>query len=312
MKKILFVFKVLLLSVLLSSLLGCVAFSFSRLTEPHTARTLGKGNNEVELSSGSFGGVEDKDSLQSFFVPLFSPSLEYTRGLSDNFDLAVFIETQYVGRIPLIGLEGKYQLTRKEKHTLSLLFGVGINKGINEYSEYAYNAEKYDDEMEYKKIANDLLLGYFSYIGPVYSFKPNKHYELALNLRVNQSYSQMAPRTSNEINQVMNANIEKVLEKVLGEVLLKVFTLGTYDPGELELEDIKYSAIKASVSFLYGSANTSHTWWIVPSFGTTVSVGVLYPFFVLSKGNKSDEFDDEFDDELKLVTKLGLNFHFNF
>ena len=307
MKKIICVFKVLLLSIFTSSLLGCVAFSFSRLTEPHSAQTLGEGNNEVEVSSGSLGGLEDKDALRATLVPLFSSSIKYTRGLSDNFDLAVFVETQFMGIIPLIGLEGKYQLTSKEKHTLSLLFGAGINKGVNEYSMDSYDAEQYEDEVQYKKIANDPLLGYFSYLGPVYSFKPNKKYELALNIRINQSYSQVAPRTANEMAQ----DLGRAFGTAFAQTMATVITLGAYNPGEDDAElETKYSAIKSSASFLYGSANMSHTWWVVPSFGATASLGIMYPFYFLGKNNKSE---DEDEDELELLmTKLGLNLHFNF
>ncbi len=133
--------------------------------------------------------------------------------------------------LPLIGLEGKYQFIQSEQHTLSLLFGAGFNKGDNEYGD--------------EKVTDDSLLGYFSYIGPVYSFKPNEKYELALNVRINQSYSKSANLTSVAVGEFVNAFRNH--------------------PKEID-DDVDVR----SISLLYGSANMSHTWWIVPRFGTTL------------------------------------------
>lgn len=258
MQKII-ILKVLFLSILTPSV-GCVAFS--RMAEPHTARTLGEDNNEVELS------------VDGFHAPTFSQSLEYTRGISDNFDLAVFVEIQGLFFL-LIGLEGKYQLVGKEKHVLSLLFGAGINKGLDD----------------------DNFFGYFGYLGPVYSFKPNKKYELALNVRVNQSYFQTInhPPVFGEIT----AMPARVLLEGLGA----------------DIDDAEWSALfedstPVKSSFLYGSANMSHTWWIVPSFGATLSLGVIYPVFILSREGLFTEGDEISSTAFSF--KSGLNVHFNF
>ena len=156
-------FKILLLTVITSSFLGCIAFS--RLTEPHTARTLGKGNDEVNLSGGGFiAPKEDKPDSALHFFPYYI-SAEYKRGISDNFDLGISAGTQY--NVPRIGLEGKYQFMHNAGHALSLFFGTGVYY-------YLEGGESFS--------------GYFSYIGPVYSFKPSNYYELALNVRINQAY----------------------------------------------------------------------------------------------------------------------------
>lgn len=300
MKKIIFVFKVLLFSTLLSSLVGCVSFSaFSRLTEPHTARTLGQGNNELEISLGRF-------SKRRLLVPEYSQSLEYTRGFSDNFDLAMFVEMQNNNKvqIPLVGLEGKYKLILKEQHILSLLLGVGLNKQDNQYTIDAY--DKTDGNYEdYKKVAEDLLLGYFSYIGPVYSFKLNDKYELALNLRINHSYSQYTNRSLDHVNQSLDLANQSI--DLMNEAM-NIISFGVYGKDADKVKKNETTKIqKYSLSLLYGSANMSHTWWIVPSFGATLSLGIMYPFYILG-----DEESIHDEDDYSWLAKYGLNFHFNF
>lgn len=269
MKKVIFVFKVLFLSIFTSSLLGCLSFQFSRLTEPHTAQTLGKGNNEVTVSV---------DTFQVDAAP-YSQSLEYTRGLSDNFDLGVFLESHHKDELfpLLIGLEGKYQFTQNNQHTLSLLFGGGLNKGgDNEYGD--------------KKITDDLLIGYFSYIGPVYSFKLNEIYELALNVRINQSYSKSADMKSIAMEDFLNAF--------------------RGSPKELP-DDVDVN----SIVIFYSSINMSHTWWIIPNFGTTLSLATISPLYYLDENDESDTDEDDSTEDLDLgdlLVKLGLSFHFNF
>ncbi|MDE0151166.1 MAG: hypothetical protein OXK80_01540 [Bdellovibrionales bacterium] len=291
MKKIIFVFKILLLSISLSSLTGCVGLAFSRLTEPHTAQTLGKGNNEVVFSAV----VNDFGDLQKGVNGVTFPSLQYTRGLSDNFDLGVFVEVQSL-RIPLIGLEGKYQWTRKDKQTVSLIFGAGINKGYNAYAGKEYN-EVYGDLETFKQVASEFLPGYSGYVGPVYSFKPNKKYELALNARVNYSYFQVVPLS--------------YLRKETADIVIALGT-GVIPPLVSAMtEGVDYSdrsISKQSFAFFYGSASMSHTWWMVPSFGATISFGLMYPLFAWPKVEK-DKPDSDFRNYL---AKSGLNFHFNF
>ena len=230
-------FKILLLTAIASSFLGCIALS--RLTEPHTARTLGKGNDEINLSGGGLltpKDKEDKSDTSSRFIPYYI-SVEYKRGISDNFDLGISAGTQYT--VPRIGLEGKYQFMHNAGHALSLFFGAGV---------YYYPGEEKP------------FTGYFSYIGPVYSFKPSDYYELALNVRINQA-----------------------------------------DTGSIFVT----TDILNSIALLYGSANISNTLWFSSHFGTTLSLGLMSPFYI-TKPDDTDEL------EYKLFGNLGLKLHVNF
>ena len=152
--------KILLLTAIASLLLSCI--TFSRMAEPHTARTIGKSNNEVSLAGNMIKSLTKTEKLD--YDP-FHMSVKYTRGLSDNFDLGMFLEKQYYSLIKA-GSEGKLQFMHNTEHAFSLFFGAGLSINIEQ--------EK-------------LTYGYFSYIGPVYSFKPSDYYELALNVRINQT-----------------------------------------------------------------------------------------------------------------------------
>ena len=227
--------KVLLLTAVTFSLLGCI--SLSRLTEPHTARTLGKGNNEINLSGGGLLGPEEKygekgNSLK--FAPYYI-AVEYKRGMSDNFDFGISAGTQLL-TVPRIGLEGKYQFMNNAGHALSLFFGAGVYYYLEEGESFS---------------------GYFSYIGPVYSFKPSDYYELALNVRINQAYT--------------------------GNFVLDNFTTESFN-------------------LFYGSANISNTLWFSSRFGTTLSLGLIYPFYPPETAD---------DDDIP-VFNLGLKLHTNF
>ena len=250
-------FKAGLFLIFTFSLFG---FSSVRLTEPHTAQTLGKDNNRMAVS------------LNSIFLGEGFPflSIEYTRGLSDNFDLAVFAEKQ-TSYYPIIGLEGTYQWIHNEPHTLSISMGAGLNKVKNSLTKD--NDAKKDEK---KPLAKDLLLSFISYIGAIYSFKPNEKYEFAFNIRTHYVYSD-----------------------VIGNININPHTLKSERGG------ITISPTHG----LYGSANISNTWWMGPSFGATVSLGLVYLFRiwdadgVKSIGNKRG---------IPPIPKLGFNFHYKF
>ena len=281
MKKILIIFKIFLLSALIQSLYSYAhtlpSHSFSPLTEPHTARTLGKANNEVNLSLGILS--KQFNLFNDFSKGLSVTSIEYTRGLSDHFDLAVFAEMQNLNI--LLGLAGMHQWIRHEQHTLSFLLSAGLNKNNNIFSMNLYTKEY--DHKEYKKATEESLLGYFIYAGPVYSFKPNEKYELAFNIRINHSYSQIVNRTllGNAIERGVQASAESIRKSLADNWLLNLLNPGLDKP--MKPLPKKERIEKTSVHFLYGSANMSNTWWFTPSFGATVSLGVLYPFYINSK-----------------------------
>lgn len=108
------IFKGSLFCIFLLLLANCTMAPF---TEPHTAKTLGKGNNEWAgtLGAPSFGSVS------------------YNRGVNDKFDLGVHIEYQNMG--PMIGFGGKYLLdaNEKEQQYVSLIFGGGLGTGYYGY-----------------------------------------------------------------------------------------------------------------------------------------------------------------------------------
>lgn len=85
-------------------------------TEPHTAKTLGKGNNEW---AGVLGAPQHG-------------SVSYHRGINDRLDLGVLFEYQNISL--MIGINGKYLLTPDETHRhLSLIFGGGLGTGYYAY-----------------------------------------------------------------------------------------------------------------------------------------------------------------------------------
>ena len=282
-------FKAGLFLIFTFSLFGCMSLSFSRLTEPHTAQTLGKGNNQIEVSGGDVIQTQQGEDLSSGKIFL---SIGYTRGLSDNFDLAVFAEQKIESSLELlgsylVGLEGKYQRIRNEPHTLSILMGAGLNKGKNPINK-DIDAKEYEN---YKSLAKDSLLGFFSYIGAIYSFKPNEKYELALNIRTNHSYSESI--------------YSHPTAKEIGRLTKLILSFGLMGGEKSEGASKKLS--KVSNHFLYGSSNISNTWWMSPSFGATVSLGLLYSFLILDK----DEFKF-INLDVDPIPKLGFNFHYKF
>ena len=304
MKKTLVLFKILLLSVLAQALCSCLTFpsaSLSPLTEPHTARTLGKGNNEVDLSLGVFGSIKGKELFNNFrSVEL--KSIEYTRGLSDHFDLAVFAEMQNLNI--LLGLSGMHQWMHHEQHTLSFLFSAGLNKGYNKFSMNPHT-EEYDPE-EYKKAAEDPLLGFFIYAGPVYSFKPNEKYEWAFNIRINHSYSQIIRKALFGPNFLSgNWGKIRIFEDSWLEWPVKFLNWLTSgdEPAPTPSLPKKERIDKFSGHLLYGSANMSNTWWFTPSFGATFSLGFLYPFYDITYSKYGLDF---------LIIKPSFNFHTQF
>ncbi len=275
MKKICLIFKILFISVFVFQFLGCIS---TRLTEPHTARTLGKGNNEWELSAGGLSVLTNKDPNKSHSdIPFPYLSTGYKRGLSDHFDLGVFIEIPTI-HIRTVGIEGKYQISNNSRQVVSLLFGVG-----SAYHEW---------------------MNQFSYIGSVYSFKPNQKYEIALNLRVNQHSS----KRSFDIIQSDEGSFTPV-------------RLGPISPLETALvrykkrEEVDMSKVSQSVShtifLLYGSADVSNTIWFTPGWGVTFSTGLAYLLFERAM-QKDQKKPTQLIGKSPLFGKAGLKFHFNY
>jgi|GEM_PF-6620822 len=100
------------LSLLLSSICFLItsACAIAPLTEEHTAKSLGKGNNEWSAQYGA------------------GTSIAYKRGLSEKFDLGIIFEYQSLTAGLLYALTGKYQLTNGVR-PLSLIGNVGVGTG---------------------------------------------------------------------------------------------------------------------------------------------------------------------------------------
>ncbi len=108
----------LLKYLLVLSFLGYLSScAIAPLTEPHTARTLGQGNNEW---TGSLG------------FPYISAG--YQRGVLENLDIGVLVELQGYG-VPLLALESKYAFFQQERGMAFALVG-GV--GIAQYSKIWY------------------------------------------------------------------------------------------------------------------------------------------------------------------------------
>lgn len=121
-------------------LANCTMAPFS---ESHTARTLGKGNNEW---AGTLG------------APQFG-SVSYNRGFNDKLDLGVLIEYQNLG--PMLGLSGKYLLSAEEtkQQHFSLIFGGGLGTGY-----YAYVGPIYSRRFTpYYEFATNLRMNVFTW-----------------------------------------------------------------------------------------------------------------------------------------------------
>ena len=87
------------------------------LTEPHTARTLGKNGREFFFAVGSPGHL----------------SIGHSLGWSDRLDVSALLEFQLIGT--LVGLQAKYRLTPKNNISpLSTFAGVGLALG----TQYGY------------------------------------------------------------------------------------------------------------------------------------------------------------------------------
>ena len=248
---------------------GCGTLPFSRMAEPYTARTLGKGNNEVGVSLASMTVLDGEMDQQLMAVlPIFFRSIEYKRGIFNNFDLAGFFGQNRIAGALYIGLEGKYQLFHKDKHSFSIFSGGGGGAaGIKAYFERPY---------------------YFSYIGSIYSFKPNDKYEFALNLRVNHGYGYNFPLTK---AQAFGPLVENFVKDLLTE----------YD-----IEAERSSEPPEYTNLIYPSLNMSHTWWFITKFGATLHLSIIPAAFVLGLDSDSD-FDSD-----SVLFKLGYDFHYNF
>ena len=100
------------LSLLISSIFFLItsACAIAPLTEEHTAKSLGKGNNEWAAQYG------------------IGTSIAYKRGLSEKFDLGVILEYQAATAGLLYAFTGKYQLTNGPR-PFSLIGNIGIGTG---------------------------------------------------------------------------------------------------------------------------------------------------------------------------------------
>ena len=116
--------KILFLIIFTLFIGGCGTTPLSRLDEPHTARTLGKGNSEVGFQLGlAHSNLSNGNPI--FPVGSFG-SIEYKRGIFNNFDLAGFSGLNGVAsEVLFIGLEGKYQLFHNDSHSFSIFLGGG-------------------------------------------------------------------------------------------------------------------------------------------------------------------------------------------
>jgi len=270
------IFKILFLIFFAFQLSGCVS---TRLAEPHTARTLGKGNNEWEASTGGLSVLTNKDPNKSLSdIPFLYLSAGYKRGVFDQFDLGVFIEIPVTSAMT-VGVEGKYQLSNSPKHAVSLFFGGG-----SAYNEW---------------------LNLFSYIGSVYSFKPNPIYEIALNLRMNQ-------HSSNKSFNIIPYDNGIFIPVRLGSVSPLELSLIRYKKySEVDMSKVSEN-ISHNIFVLYGSADISNTVWLNPKWGATFSIGLAYLFFerAMQKGTKKRT--QLIGKHPSLFGKTGLKIHFNY
>ena len=267
--------KILFLILFTFQFLGCVS---TRLTEPHTARTLGKGNNEWEFSAGGLSVLTNKDPNKSYSkIPFPYFSAGYKRGVFDHFDLGVFIEIPII-HIMTIGIEGKYQVFNNSRQAVSLLFGGG----------FAYNE----------------WLNQFSYIGSVYSFKPNQKYEVAFNLRFNQ-------HSSKRSFEIIPSDDGSFIPVRIGSLSPLEATLVRYKKyGEVDTSKVVSQNVSHTIFLLYGSVDISNTIWFTSRWGATFSTGLAYLLFerAIQKAHKKPT---QLIGKHPLFGKAGLKIHFN-
>ncbi|MDE0151863.1 MAG: hypothetical protein OXK80_05145 [Bdellovibrionales bacterium] len=270
------IFKILFLILCTFQFLGCVS---TRLAEPHTARTLGKGNNEWELSSGVLDVLTNKDPNKDHSeIPFPYFAVGYTRGIFNNFDLGVFIEIPVIHTKGAIGLEGKYQIANSSGYAVSLLFGGGSTP--NEWHNQ------------------------FSYIASVYSFKPYQSYEIALNAKIHQHSS------SRSFHIIQSDQTGSFTPVRLGSISPLETALVRYKKYK-EVDMSKVSQNIDHILFLiYGSVDISNTLWFTPRWGVTLSTGLAYLFFerALQKNTKKRT---RLIGKHPLFGKAGLKLHFN-
>lgn len=98
----------ILITMLFSMLSLQSCFNYLNLSD---AESLGKGNNSLEIEAEtSFYKIEDTRDLK-----MFSAELKYARGLTDRFDLGVYVNTNKT-----LGLHSKYQLYDSKKFDMSI------------------------------------------------------------------------------------------------------------------------------------------------------------------------------------------------
>lgn len=268
-------FKILFLIICTVQFLGCVS---TRLVEPHTARTLGKGNNEWELSDGVLAVLTNKDPNKDHSkIPFPYLAVGYTRGIFNNFDLGVFIEIPAIHTKGAIGLESKYQISNNSGYAVSLLFGGGSTP--NEWRNQ------------------------FSYIGSVYSFKPHQKYEIALNVRMHQ-------HSSKRSFHIIQSDKGSFIPVRLGSLSPLETALVRYKKyKEVDISKVSQN-IDHMIFLFYGSADISNTLWFTPRWGATLSTGLAYLFFerALQKDTKNRT---RLLGKHPLFGKAGLKIHFN-
>ena len=267
-------FKILFLIFSIFQFLGCVS---TRLAEPHTARTLGKGNNEWEASTGGLSVLTNKDPNKSHSeIPFPYFSAGYKRGIFDHFDLGVFIEMPTI-HIRTFGLEAKYRIFYNSKQAVSVLFGGG----------FAY--DKWNNQ--------------FSYIGSVYSFKPNQKYEIAFNLRMNQ-------HSSNRSFNIIQSDTGSFIPVRLGSISPLETALVRYKKyKEVDISQVSQN-VSHTIFLFYGSTDISNTIWFSPSLGATFSTGLAYLFFERAM-QKDTKNRTRLIGKHPLFGKVGLKLHFN-
>lgn len=286
MKKICLTLKILFILVFIFQFLGCIS---TRLTEPHTARTLGKGNNEWELSAGRLSVLTNKVASYSDWVLHMPSSIGYKRGVLDHFDLGIFVESG--GNFDFtFGLEGKYRIFHNPKKTVSLIFGVG--------GGFVYGNR------------NKQL----SYIGSIYSFKPNKIYEIAFNLKINQLFSMRFYDIISE-NDSFKPIKDTHHPSYFEQSLVNFEDVSRYKTGynkgkPLEVRKSVSLNVLHNIFVLYSSADISNTIWFTPRFGTTLSTSLAYLFFERAM-QKDTKNRTQLLSGNPLFAKVGLKIHFN-
>lgn len=163
--------------ILILGLLYFTGCTIAPLTEPHTARVLGKGKTEWAFGAGGPGG---------------HLSIGMTKGVNDRLDLGGLLEAQATGGI-LTALQGKYLLTPGERQNpFSLLVGGGIGSSTTfgyvgpvksfrispryeiaftlRYNIFKWDIDESDDREDASEFVNDLINGTIRALNKTYQY----------------------------------------------------------------------------------------------------------------------------------------------